>query len=218
MPINPAEIPAKETFETKNTSPEVLGELGNTSETIVSTSELESSEIRKEPGSAHQEECSVHAHKEQNGFLVNGVDQKPSLSEFSKTSDLESRDLGSETLGLDSNKNGEQVKFCGTEIQNLNDDIQRQDVHEVSSVGPDVKATNNGSTHHTEEGLTQSERRWSFSLTFSYQSVSAITPKSYQITAARIVSCGFDNQLYFFNNHCNKIRNQTFQDSLHSLW
>lgn len=150
----------------KNTSPEVLGELGNTSETIVSTSELESPESRKEPGSAHQEECSVHAHKEQNGFLVNGVDQKPSLSEFSKTSDLESRDLGSETLGLDPNKNGEQVEFCGTEIQNLNDDTQQQEVHEVSSVGPDVKATNNGSIHHMKEGLTQSERRWSFSLTF----------------------------------------------------
>ena len=161
----------------KNTSPEVLGELGKTSETVVSTSVLESPESTKEPGSAHQEECSVHAHKEQNGFLVNGVDQKASISEFSKASDLESRDLGSETLGLDPNKNGEQVKFCGTEIQNLKDDIQRQEAHEVSSVGPDVKATNNGSIYYTKAGLTQSERRWSFSLTFFLSICQCIHPK-----------------------------------------
>lgn len=150
----------------KNTSPEVLGELGNTSETVVSTSEMESPESRREPSSANREECSVHPHKEQNGFLVNGVDQKASLSEFSKTNDLESRDRGSESLGLGANKNGEQVKFCGTEIQNLNDEIQRQEAHEVSSVGPDVKATNNGTIYYTEAGLTQSERRWSLSLNF----------------------------------------------------
>lgn len=178
----------------KNTSPEVLGELGNTSETAVSTSELDSPQSRKEPGSAHREECSVHPHTEQNGFLLNGVDQKASLSEFSKKrSDLESGDLGSENLGLDPNKNREQVKLCGTEIQNLHDNIQRQEAHEVSGVGPEVKAANNGIIYSTKAGLSQTERRWLSSLTFFLSICQCNYPITYQITAAQVVSCGFDN-------------------------